>query len=243
MEYYVNMNIILAFFDIDGTLIRRNRQDGLSLKSRSFNYAIEMIFDLKNVDYTSVLGRRIYGLTDKKVLKLTLSELGISEKQYQENEQKLFAAGNEYFDKHRLENGIPDYVPLPGVLEFLELLRSRNVRLGLMTGNIKRHSNWKLIDAGFDGFFTTGAYGEDAENREEILSIAIERNADIPVSQICHFGDSPLDLEAARSCNVKGVVVSDKGGGTHSVQELETIGYGLVIDTWRDLKAIEEYLS
>jgi phosphoglycolate phosphatase-like HAD superfamily hydrolase len=237
------MNIKLGFFDIDGTLIRRNRQDGLSLKSRSFNYAIETVFDLKDVDYTRVLGRRIYGLTDKKVLKLTLSELGISERRYRENEQKLFAAGNEYFEKYRLENGIPDYIPLPGIMEFLQLLKSKNVRLGLMTGNIKRHSYWKLHDAGFDGFFTTGAYGEDGENREEILSIAIGRNADIPVSQICHFGDSPLDLEAARSCKVKGIVVSDKGGGTHSVGELEAIGYGLIIDTWRDLRAVEEYLS
>jgi phosphoglycolate phosphatase-like HAD superfamily hydrolase len=237
------MNISLGFFDIDGTLIRRNRQDGLSLKSRSFNYAIETVFDLENIDYTAMLGKRIYGLTDKKVLKLTLSELGISVRQYRENEEELFAAVNEYFEKHRSKNGIPDYVPLTGISEFLELLRSRNVRLGLMTGNIKTHSHWKLTEAGFDGFFTTGAYGEDAENRDEILSIAIERNADIPVSQICHFGDSPLDLEAARMCNVRGIVVSDKGGGTHSVEELETIGYGLVIDTWKDLKAIEEYLS
>ncbi len=243
MEYYVNMNIRLGFFDIDGTLIRRNRQDGLSLKSRSFNYAVETVFDLENVDYTAMLGKRIYGLTDKKVLKLTLLDLGFSERQYHENEEELFTAVNEYFEKHRSENGIPDYVPLRGILEFLELLRSRNIRLGLMTGNIKTHSDWKLTDAGFNGFFTTGAYGDDAENREEILSIAIERNADIPVSRICHFGDSPLDLEAARKCNVRGIAVSDKGGGTHSVKELEAIGYGLVIDTWRDLKAIEEYLS
>ncbi len=234
---------MLGFFDIDGTLIRRNRQDGLSLKSRSFNYAIETVFDLENVDYTAMLGKRIYGLTDKKVLKLALSELAFSEKQYHENEEKLFAAVNEYFEEHRSRNGIPDYVPLPGVQDFLELLRSKNVRLGLMTGNIKRHSSWKISEAGFNGFFTTGAYGDDAENREEILSIAIERNADIPVSQICHFGDSPLDLEAARTCHVKGIVVSDKGGGTHSVEELETIGYGLVIDSWTDLKVIEKYLG
>jgi phosphoglycolate phosphatase-like HAD superfamily hydrolase len=237
------MNLMLGFFDIDGTLIRRSTQEGLSLKSRSFNYAIETVFDLKNIDYTAMLGRRIYGLTDKKVLKMTLSELGISGSRYREKEEELFEAANDYFGKHQSEGGIPDYVPLAGVLEFLELLRSRNVRLGLMTGNIKTHSHWKLAGAGFDGFFTTGAYGEDAENRDEILSIAIERNADIPLSQICHFGDSPLDLEAARICDVRGIVVSDKGGGTHSPGELEAVGYGLVIDTWRDLAAIEKYLS
>lgn len=237
------MNISLGFFDIDGTLIRRNRQDGLSLKSRSFNYAIETVFDLENIDYTAMLGKRIYGLTDKKVLKMTLSELGIPEGRYYENEEELFAAVNEYFEEHRSQDGIPDYVPLTGILEFLEFLRSENVRLGLMTGNIKTHSRWKLTDAGFDSFFTTGAYGEDAENRDEILSIAIERNADIPVSQICHFGDSPLDLDAARRCNIRGIAVSDKGGGTHSVEELETVGYGLVIDTWKDVRVIEEYLS
>ncbi len=233
----------LGFFDIDGTLIRRNRKDGLTVKSRSFNYAIEKVFGLKNVDYTALLGKRIFGLTDKKIMKLCISRYGLMDSDFQSREKELFAAAEDYFREHRMESGVPDYVALPGIVDFLEFLVMKDVRLGLVTGNIVMHSRWKLADSGFDGFFTTGAYGEDAETRREILSIALGRNSDIPLSQTCHFGDSPLDLDAARWCGIRGVVITDSGGGTHSREELLAVDYGLVIDSWSDRVIIEDYLG
>lgn len=237
------MNLSLGFFDIDGTLIRRNRRDGLTVKSRSFNYAIEKVFGLKDVDYTALLGRRIFGLTDKKIMKLCISHYGLTDSDFESREKELFAEAEEYFREHRMESGIPDYVPLPGIVDFLEFLAGEGVRLGLVTGNIEMHSRWKLADCGFDGFFTTGAYGEDAESRREILSIALERNSDTPISQTCHFGDSPLDLDAARWCGIKGVAICDTGGGTHTREELQTAGYGLVINSWMDREIIRDYLG
>lgn len=237
------MNLRLAFFDIDGTLIRRNIKDGLTIKSRSFNYAMEKVFGLKNVDYTALLGRKIFGLTDKRIMKLCLAHFGLTDNDFHSKEKELFAAAGEYFREHRMESGVPDYAPLPGIVDFLDFLVSEEVRLGLATGNIEIHSRWKLADSGFDGFFTTGAYGEDAEIRRDILSIAIDRNSDIQASLICHFGDSPLDLDAAEWCGVRGVAVSDVGGGTHSRDELLAVGYGLVIDSWSDREIIRDYLG
>ena len=237
------MNLKLAFFDVDGTLIWRKSDDGISLKSASFNYALNTVFGLKDASYLTILGKRLYGLTDRSILKLTLIELGFSENHYYENEDRLFRAADEYFERELKTLTEFQYNPNPGVEEFLNRLKEQNVRLGLVTGNIKKHSDWKMEGVGFNGYFTTGAFGEDGEDRVDIMSAALARNRDIPVSEICHFGDSPMDLGAAAKLGVRCVALTKKGGGTHSREELEAAGYGLVIDSWKDLDRILEYLN
>lgn len=244
--YYVNMmtfpNLKLAFFDIDGTLLRRDFDGTLSLKSRAFNHAVATIFGVKGADYTRVLGKRLYGLTDKLILKTFLAELGIAEDSYYSRENNLFLAIDEYFLQNHNASDIAGYYPLPGVIDFLKLLKAENIRLGLVTGNIRKHSLWKLEPAGLYDYFATGGFGDDAETRREIMSIAIGRNPDIDLDQICHFGDSPADLESARDCHIKAVAITDIGGGTHSRDELKAVGHGLIIDSWTALDQIAGYL-
>lgn len=240
--YYVNMNLKLAFFDIDGTLIWRKRNDGLSLKSLSFNHALNALFGLENVNYLTILGRRLYGLTDKSILKATLMELGFNENDYYQNERELFRLVDDYFEKNRHSIKDSQYNPNRGVKEFLDLMHSNNIRLGLLTGNIRKHADWKMEGVGFSRYFTTGGFGEDGEDRSEIMAAALARNSDIPYSAICHFGDSPPDILSASKFGIRCVALTDKGGGTHSREELESAGYGLVIDSWNEIEKIVEYL-
>jgi phosphoglycolate phosphatase-like HAD superfamily hydrolase len=236
-------NLKLAFFDIDGTLLRRKHDGTLSLKSRAFNHAAATIFGLHGADYTKILGKRLYGLTDKLILKTFLGEFGIPEEQYYLKEKDLFSAIDDYFIKNHISSDDAGYYPLPGVLDLLTRLRFEDVRLGLVTGNILSHSLWKLESTGLNHYFTTGGYGDDAEERRDIMQIAIGRNPDITPTQICHFGDSPADLEAARECKIKVVAITDIGGGTHSRDELGAIGYGLIIDSWSALDQIAKYIN
>jgi len=232
----------LAFFDIDGTLIRRDFDGTLSLKSRAFNYALGTAFGLTDIDYTKILGRRLFRLTDRTILKRTLAKLGYEESDYYAREDALFEAVDEYFERNYRIEANTGYYPLPSVTTLLDCMRASGIRLGLVTGNIKKHSLWKMQTAGFDGYFTTGGFGDDAEQRADILGIALQRNSDIATECICHFGDSPPDLEAARACGIKAVAISDLGGGTHSRDELEAVGYGLIVDGWYDLESISQYL-
>ncbi len=236
-------NLKLAFFDIDGTLIRRRFDGTLSLKSRTFNFATEKVFGLKGFDYTQILGKRIFGLTDRSIIKVTLAQLGIDDAEYHAREAALFEAIDEYFEEHVDREKKTGYHPVPGIEDFLEILRSNGIRLGLVTGNIKRHADWKMEICGFNGIFTTGGFGEDAELRPDIMRMAIRRNPDMPLDSICHFGDSPPDLLAARDCAIKAVAITVLGGGTHTRPELEETEYGLVIDSWEDIDTIFEYLS
>jgi phosphoglycolate phosphatase len=243
MNKYRFERLKLAFFDIDGTLVRRNFDGKLSLKSRSFNFATETVFGIKGFDYTKIMGKRIFGLTDRSILKVTLGEIGIPDADYYANEDKLFLAIDEYFDRHIDEENEAGYYALPGVREFLETLKAENIRLGMVTGNIKKHSIWKMQIGKLEGFFTTGGFGEDAELRDDIMRAGIGRNPDIPLGNICHFGDSPADIIAARECGIKCVAITDQGGGTHTSDELGEVGYGLLINSWHETDRIAEYLN
>ncbi len=237
------MKLKLAFFDIDGTLIRRNKSDSITLKSASFNYALNTVLGLNGINYLTILGKRIFGLTDKAVLKRTILELGYDESVYYQNETALFSTLDEYFERYKDDPQYAEYVVIPGIPGFLDSLRGNSIRLGLVTGNIRKHSDWKMRGVGFESYFTTGAFGDDGENRWDILSVALTRNNDIPPSDVCHFGDSPLDLESARRLGIRGVAISDLGGGTHSRRELNTVEYGLIVDSWHETDKIEDYLS
>jgi phosphoglycolate phosphatase len=234
----------LAFFDIDGTLIRRDFSSGtLSLKSRAFNNAVKQVFGLEGFDYTRILGKRIFGLTDRSIIKITLAQIGISSESYHSKEDELFLAIDDYFECHLRDEKASGYYALPGIFDFLSKLKADDIRLGLVTGNIKKHADWKLAICGFDGIFTTGGFGDDAELRSDILRTGIARNNDIAAKYICHFGDSPPDIIAARECGIKVIALSDKGGGTHSRDELQEIGYGLIIDSWKDWEIMADYLA
>jgi phosphoglycolate phosphatase-like HAD superfamily hydrolase len=245
--YYVNMKrfpgLKLAFFDIDGTLLRRDFDGTLSVKSRAINYAAATVFGLQDADYTKILGKRLYGLTDKLILKTFLGKCGIAESQYYLRETELFAVIDDYFEKNNNASDVAGYYPLPGVLDFLNFLKADNVRLGLVTGNIRKHSIWKLEPSGLIDYFTTGGFGDDAESRSGIMQAGLARNGDIPIASVCHFGDSPADLEAARDCGIKAVAITENGGGTHSRDELKTVAYGLIVDAWDEIKQIGDYLN
>jgi len=191
----------------------------------------------------AVLGRKIFGMTDISIMKAAAAHHGVDDQKFYENLDNLFAKIDLYFEKHMDSGGNNDYSRLPGISEFLTYLRENRIRLGLVTGNIRRHSEWKMENAGFDNYFTTGGFGEDAEIRSEILQIAIDRNPDIMKDLICHFGDSPPDLMAAKDCGIRAVGITEKGGGTHSRADLEKIGHGLIIDSWSEKDLIMQYLS
>lgn len=106
---------------------------------------------------------------------------------------------------------------LPGVaalLDALDTLAAANeVVLGLVTGNFAAAAPIKLRAAGIDpARFVTGAFGDEADTRPELVSMAIarestRRGADVPASEALVIGDTPHDISCAQVNGVRCLAV------------------------------------
>jgi len=129
---------------------------------------------------------------------------------------------------------------MPGMPEVLAALESTpGAHLGLATGNFSRSAWMKLEHYGLDRFFRTGGFGEDSDERTQIVARAIERLAALAGDQGPHrtfvIGDTPLDVAAALA---NGAVAVGVATGTFSRQALKDVGAAPVFpdfSPWRDV--------
>ncbi|HJX60977.1 MAG TPA: HAD hydrolase-like protein [Dehalococcoidia bacterium] len=128
---------------------------------------------------------------------------------------------------------------MPEVLAALEL--TPGAHLGLATGNFSLSARLKLEYYGLQRFFQTGGFGEDSDERAEIVARAIERVAALAADAGPHstfvIGDTPLDVAAALA---NGVVAVGVATGTFSVDALKEAGAGLVFPDfshWQNVMA------
>lgn len=131
---------------------------------------------------------------------------------------------------------------MPGVPELLAGLRAApNAHLGLATGNFRRAAWLKLEHYGLDDFFLAGGFGEDSEDRAEIVRLAIERLAEVAGEAGPHevdiIGDTPLDIAAGRANGARSVGVAT---GSFSVEALKRAGAQLAFpdfSRWQEVLA------
>jgi phosphoglycolate phosphatase-like HAD superfamily hydrolase len=131
---------------------------------------------------------------------------------------------------------------MPGMPEVLAALEATpGAHVGLATGNFSLSARLKLEYYGLERFFQAGGFGEDSDERAEIVARAIERVAalagDAGPHSIFVIGDTPLDVAAALA---NGVVAVGVATGTFSVDALKEAGAGLVFpdfSRWQDVVA------
>lgn len=128
---------------------------------------------------------------------------------------------------------------MPGVPELLAALSDRSdVRLGLATGNFREAAFQKLRYFGLDGQLIEGGFGDDAEDRGELVGIAIDRviggTIDDP-ARVWVIGDTPLDIRAAHANGVRALGVAT---GPCSVEELQSEGADLALEDLSDTEAV-----
>jgi phosphoglycolate phosphatase-like HAD superfamily hydrolase len=101
--------------------------------------------------------------------------------------------------------------PCPGIPALLERIEQvTHLAPGLATGNFVKGASLKVRSAGVDpGRFAYGAYGDESENRDEIVALALDRARAYaganPVPVI--LGDTPLDHAAARANGARSALV------------------------------------
>ncbi|MFI8942785.1 HAD family hydrolase [Streptomyces syringium] len=122
---------------------------------------------------------------------------------------------------------------LPGAAAALDALASVDgVVQTVVSGNVRAVSEIKLQTFGLDGHirWDLGAYGEDADERPELVRIALER-AGLTAAEAVLLDDTPAGVEAALANRVRVIGVAT---GRSSEAELRAAGASVVLPDLTD---------
>jgi len=191
----------LLLFDIDGTLIQSK---GASREAKAL--AMIEVFGMDGDVRTHHFG----GKTDWQILVEVLSPFGIRSEEIGQKMPKF----EQVFAKTMAREIVNfDVIALPGAIALLETLKKQpDIILGIVTGNTSQTAPIKLQAAKIDPtLFVVGAYGSEAEDRNELPRLALERaNAlsteAVKPEDVIIIGDTAKDVEAARA--IGGVAVT-----------------------------------
>jgi len=201
------------FCDIDGTLLRAPGA-GSSAFGEAFAEVFGVMPDMSKVNFA--------GATDIRVLAQLMREHGLPSNP--DREQRFFDRLPIFLDR---KMALYPPVVFPGVGSFLARV-SNHWKLGLVTGNIKQCALIKLRHAGIDSYFDgIGGFGDDDGDRNRMAALALERSG--PPSPAFLLGDTPSDIEAARTNGMVSVAVCN---GQFNRAALEAEGADLVVDSF-----------
>lgn len=118
---------------------------------------------------------------------------------------------------------LDDVTLLPGARDLLRALHERGLRLGVLTNKIGAYSRGITRHLGLDPFLDAVLGANDTPYRKpqrEFSALALAR-FQVTGDEACLVGDSPFDIEAARSVGMRCACVTT---GTHSRAELLAAG-------------------
>jgi phosphoglycolate phosphatase len=205
---------MLFLFDIDGTLLR----DMPPAHRTALCDAAEQVF---GVTVESRHLGKTAGMTDSAIARRMLLEAGVTIAAVSDGLPDFFAAAADAYDRLVPDNLRPYLTP--HAVASLEWLRSHHAVLGLVTGNIERIAWRKLAAAQLDGYFSFGAFGDEAELRDELPPRAIARAEQITAQQfalneIFVVGDTPADISCGAASQLRTIAVAT--GPEHSLDDL-----------------------
>ncbi|NWF51499.1 MAG: HAD hydrolase-like protein [Nitrospirae bacterium] len=221
----------LLLFDIDGTLI-----DSGEAGTRSLNLAFKELFSIENAFYEISMA----GKTDIQIIKEGLRKYGIP---INKNTDSVIGT---YLKHLKIEINNDSKHIKPGIYELLEILKLvNNIKLGLLTGNLEHGARIKLQPFRLNGYFPTGAFGSDDEDRDRLLPIAIKRfekiyQKEIAVSKCIVIGDTPKDVNCAK---INGALCVGVATGPYSISDLIEAGADIVFNDLTDHKKFFEFLN
>jgi phosphoglycolate phosphatase-like HAD superfamily hydrolase len=219
----------LFLFDIDGTLISGHGVGRLAL-TRAMQETYGTAGAYERYDFR--------GMTDPRIVRDLLRGAGVPEEILQARLLSCFDLYVDYLealiaDGHRVDM-------MPGVGDLVRALTSRQDALvGLLTGNIERGARAKLRATGLLPFFQVGAYGSDDADRRRLPAVARGRAEALvghpfPFERLTIIGDTPLDIDCARSCGAMAVAVAT---GQHAADELASFAPNLLFSDFSDVTA------
>lgn len=224
---------ILILFDIDGTLVLTG-----GAGARAMRRAFRDVFGVDGIESVPMAGR-----TDAWIVSQMAAAHGLT--WGETSFLRFHDAYVEHLAREVLEPG-PRKGVLPGVRQLLDTLASHpDAYLGLLTGNTRRGAQIKLQHFGLWDYFGAGAFGDEAHDRNGLLTTAIASVAQSggPVVQAANtviIGDTPLDIAVAVAGGARSIGVAT---GSYSADALIDSGAGAVFDDLSDRDAVLKALG
>ncbi|HXG56591.1 MAG TPA: haloacid dehalogenase-like hydrolase [Vicinamibacterales bacterium] len=225
----------LVLFDIDGTLVLTG---GAGL--RAMNRVLEEVLGHPDgLDGIPVAGRTDWAILSDAARKVS-----------RELDEPLLAALRDGYIRNlaaeidRPGRGVKDV--MPGIRPLLDALAARDdVFVGLLTGNFESGARIKLDHFGLWGYFTCGAFGGDASDRNALVPFAVARARacglpDLAASSVIVVGDTPHDVACAKAAGAVPVAVATGG---YTVEQLRESGADTVFEDLSDTAAFLQLLT
>jgi phosphoglycolate phosphatase len=220
----------LILFDIDGTLLK----PGDLAHQQALLDAIEDVHGVR----ASLEGVPLGGMLDSQIVRIALERTGVSLEVIRAGQaQVMQRMGERYVELL----GSDDRVSwlLPGVVTLIDRMVS-DFTLSVLTGNASGVARAKLEAAGIARYFQTGAFGDSADHRHELVPVAVERASQITgvtpqPGQVVLIGDTPRDIEAAKASGSRVLAVAT---GRYGVEELADHEPDLVFATLEDVDQV-----
>jgi phosphoglycolate phosphatase len=215
----------VLLFDVDGTLVST---------AGAGRRAIERTF-------AEIYGRgdacrsfRFDGMTDFGIVRLALKALGLEPTA--QAAQEIFRVYVKVLEEEVRLADAGRYRVHPGICEAIARCRELGLAVGLGTGNIREGARVKLERVGLFDQFAFGGFGNDSEDRVELIRLGAERGAlrlglRRDECRVVVIGDTPKDVAAARAIGAESL-----GVGTGSFCPAELLGSGATF-AFPDLEA------
>ncbi len=193
----------LLLFDIDGTL--------LDTRGSGAGALLDAVEDVFGVPRDSLPPLDLAGATDGGVVRKLFNDAGLPM-----TEERAQAYRDSYLGhlKRRLHSDAFAGRLLPAITELLDALGQHDhVHLGLLTGNLRTGAGYKLSRFQIDHHFIDGAFGDDAEERNLLGPIAVERLAKarghgFEIEEVIVIGDTPKDIACANALGARCLAVA-----------------------------------
>jgi len=210
-------------FDVDGTLLTC----GDAVHYFAFCEALKTLSGRElNLD-----GVIAHGNTDTGILRDALNLAGIRESSWRPQLSAACDGMCAYVERNR-ERVCASV--LPGVVEVLERLRSRQAIVGVATGNLKGIGSIKLECGDLLRYLDFQAFSDGFEDRADVYSRAVEKVRVLAGKRaaICAVGDTPADIRAARHHGIHVIAVAT---GIHSREQLSAEQPDLLLGSMSEL--------
>lgn len=222
----------LVLFDIDGTLIRHFGPEGtINVGWYRFTHALNHVFHINVIPDPKP---NYHGSVDRAILFDIASNYGITKAQFDEKWNEVKAAVIDY--AHTKET-TQIYEAIPDAIELLRMVRKfpNEYIVGILTGNVQKMAEWKLVHVGIDiSWFSLFVTSDDFEDRISLAKSVftkIEKETDIYV-----IGDAVGDIRCAHAIGATSIIVTT---GRHKKEELLKEKPTLLVDSLLDERVLK----